>query len=206
MHELIRGARFETLALDVYWADFERNFWRTGSPGFWKLERGQEFQEPGNDSWEAFAGGRWAESMDLVEAGRRDMRDYYSRVAENGFSAKRVRIVEESITDYLQWELHVLRARDENGGLVRVVGPEVVATWEDGDPLPEIYTLGHDVMYEAVYNDHGILDSARKFTDRTLIEHCQEFIANLYEKGEPLRSYFDRCVAGLPAPCSGSMA
>lgn len=206
MHELLGDARFESLTLSSYWEDFERNFWRTGRPGFWKLERGQYFQEPGNDSWEAFAGGDWVESLNLIEAGLPALRDYYSKIADSGFSAKRVRIVEEPITEYLHWELHVLRARDDSGGLVRVVGPEVVATWEASDPLPEIYTLGRDVMYEAIYDEHGVLDSARKFTDRDLIERCQTFIVNLYAKGEPLKSYFNRHVASLPAPRGKSMA
>ncbi|MPZ84836.1 MAG: hypothetical protein GEV28_32415 [Actinophytocola sp.] len=177
MHELLGDARFESLTLSSYWQDFERNFWRTGSPGFWKLERGQYFQEPGNDSWEAFADGDWVESLNLIEADLPALRDYYSKIAESGFSAKRVRIVEEPITEYLQWELHMLRARDDSGGLVRVVGPEVVATWEASDPLPEIYTLGRDVMYEAIYDEHGVLDSARKFTDRELIRALRKVVS-----------------------------
>lgn len=203
MHELLDGARFETLALSSYWDDFDRNFWRTGHPGFWKLERQQYFQEPGNGSWEAFAAGDWHESMRLIEAGLPEMRDFYRRIAECGFSSKRVRVVEEPITEYLQWELRVLRARHDNGGLVRVVGPDVVATWEADAPLPEIYTLGLDVMYEAVYDEHGVLEGARKFTDRTVIGRCQRFIAALYAKGEPLRSYFERRLAHLPAPQGG---
>ncbi|WP_405936901.1 hypothetical protein OG338_09510 [Streptomyces sp. NBC_00726] len=37
----------ECLALDDYSADFGRHFWRSGSDGFWKLERQQSFREPG---------------------------------------------------------------------------------------------------------------------------------------------------------------
>lgn len=200
MHELLGDAHFESLTLSSYWEDFERSFWRTGSPGFWKLERAQYFKEPGYDSWEAYARGQWTESLKLIEASLPDMREYYAKVAESGFSAKRVRVVGEPLTGYLQWELHVLRARDDSGGLVRIVEPDAVASWETRHPLPEIYTLGRDVMYEAIYDENGVLDSARKFTDRDLITRCQRFIADLYAEGEPLKSYFDRRVAALPAP------
>ncbi|OLF15365.1 DUF6879 family protein [Actinophytocola xanthii] len=200
MHELLRGADFEWLPLDSYREDFERHFWHTGSPGFWKLERGQYFQEPENDSWQAFARGDWAKSLELIEAQLPTMRDYYGRIADSGFAAKRVRVVEEPVTDYLQWELHVLRARDANGGLVRVIGAEMVGEWETSGPLPEIYTLGTELMYEAIYDETGILDSARKFTAREVIERCRRFIVDLYTKGEPLQSYFDRRVVTLPAP------
>lgn len=206
MHELLVDAHFEPMTLSSYWEDFERNFWRTGDPGFWKLERGQYFKEPGYDSWEAFARGDWATSLKLVEASLPEMREYYTKIARSGFSAKRVRVVEEPLTGYLQWELHVLRARDDSGGLVRVIEPDAIASWETSHPLPEIYTLGRDVMYEAIYDERGVLDSARKFTDRDVIEKCQMFIADLYAKGEPLKSYFDRRVADLPAPQGESTA
>jgi hypothetical protein len=200
MHDLLSQERFESLTLDAYRKDFEFNFWHTGSPGFWKLERGQYFQEPGNVSWEAFAHGDWVTSLKLIESGVPELRQYYSRIAESGFSTRRVRVVEEPITEYLQWELHMLRARDAHGGSVRVVGPKVVAEWETADPLPEIYTLGGEVMYEAVYDETGTLYSARKFTNHELILRCQKLIADIYTRGEPLQSYFDRCVANLPAP------
>lgn len=37
----------QRLGLDDYSEDFGRHFWRSGSEGFWKLERQQSFQEPG---------------------------------------------------------------------------------------------------------------------------------------------------------------
>ncbi len=63
------------MALDDYYADFERNFATTRD--FWKLERGQEFAEPGDASWEAFDRGDWEESMRLLEERRADLVDYH---------------------------------------------------------------------------------------------------------------------------------
>ncbi len=200
MPDLLAGAVGDTMALPDYYVDFERHFWAIDATGFWKLERQQFFQEPGYDSWEAFARGDWAESLRLLEAGRADMAAYHRRIADHGFTACRVRVVEEPITAYLQWELHALRIRDECGGPVRVVGPEQVKPLEDSGPLPEIYTLGSAVMYQAVYDEHGILAAARRFTDPDLISRCRQVITDLYHQGEPLADVFTRSVAGLPAP------
>jgi hypothetical protein len=200
MRDLLASASWDMLELADYYADFERHFWTIDDRGFWKLERQQCFQEPGYDSWEAFARGDWDESLRLLEAGRADMAAYHRRVAEAGFSARRVRVVEEPITPYLQWELHALRIRDECGGPIRVVGPEHVTQVEANGLLPEVCTLAHTVMYEAVYDERGILSAARRCTDPEQIGQCQRFIADLYAQGEPLAEYFSRAVAGLPAP------
>ncbi|MFF3068142.1 DUF6879 family protein [Kitasatospora sp. NPDC057904] len=200
MHELLAGADWERMELRDYYAEFEEIFWRINALGFWKLERRQTFKEPGYDSWEAFAAGDWENSTGILEAGRSDMEGYHRRIAERGFSACRVRIVEEPISAYLQWELHALRVRDQSGGPIRVVGPERVARFETGGLLPEIYTLGSEVMYEAVYDEDGVLESVRRFADHDLILRCRRFIADLYADGEPLEAFFAREVAVLSPP------
>ncbi|MFC7276043.1 DUF6879 family protein [Paractinoplanes rhizophilus] len=200
MPNLLDGAEGERMELDAYYADFEKNFWTINELGFWKLERQQFFKEPGYDSWEAFAKGDWDASLSLLEAGRADMAAYHRRVEEHGFVARRVRVVEEPITAYLQWELHALRIRDQCGGSVHIVGPQQVAEFEHHTALPEIYTLGTAVMYQAIYDDTGVLESALRFTDRDLILRCQRFIQDLYEAGQPLEPFFVSHVAMLPPP------
>jgi len=200
MHDLFGGATGERLELDAYYADFEEKLWSTSAPGFWKLERQQFFKEPGNESWEAFEKGDWQESMRIIEAERPGMIDYYRKIEEHGFVNRRVRVVEQPIIPYLQWELHVLRMRDQYGGKVRIVTGEQVADFERDAPLPEIYTHGTTVMYQAVYDDDGVLESARRFVDRDLVVRCQRFIQDLYEIGQPLAPFFNEHVAVLPPP------
>ncbi|WP_432825700.1 DUF6879 family protein [Dactylosporangium sp. CA-092794] len=200
MRDPLGGAGGERMELDVYYTDFEKHFWTITELGFWKLERQQFFKEPGYDSWEAFAKGDWNESLRLLEAGRADMADYHRRVEEQGFVARRVRVVDEPITPYLQWELHALRIRDQCGGSVRIVSPDQVAEFEHDAPLPEIYTLGATVMYQAIYDDDGVLESVRRFVDRDRIVRCQRFIQDLYEAGQPLQPFFDSHVATLLPP------
>jgi hypothetical protein len=200
MPDLLAGAVGEDMDLDAYQADFEKKFWMTTAPGFWKLERQQYFKEPGHKSWQAFARGDWQKALHIVEAGRSAMRDYYRKVEASGFATRRVRVVEEPIIPYLQWEMQILRMRDEYGGTVRIVTGGQAADFEHTAPLPEIYTLGTTVMYQAVYDDEGVLESARRYVDRDLVVRCQRFIQNLFEIGQPMQPYFAEHVAVLPPP------
>ncbi|SIM83573.1 DUF6879 family protein [Micromonospora cremea] len=203
MHDLFRGDPGEQLRLEDYWADFEDRFWQTGDPGFWKLERQQTFKEPGDEGWQAFADGRWEDSLRILDTRRPEFQSYYRRIAQNGFATRRVRVVEQPLTPYLRWELHVLRLRHEYGGMTHVVGADAVAAAESGGVAPEIYTLGTEVMYEAVYDADGVLTPARRWRDPDLVASCQSFIESLYQGGEPLDEFFARVVAPMGPPRAG---
>jgi hypothetical protein len=60
MSSPLKGAVGERMELPGYYADFEENY--SHAREFWKLERGQEFAEPGDASWEAFDRGDWDEA------------------------------------------------------------------------------------------------------------------------------------------------
>lgn len=192
------GAAGERMALPVYYADFQENFGRARE--FWKLERGQVFAEPGDASWEAFDSGDWEESLRLLAHRREDLRRYHEEVAAAGTITRRIRIVAVPVTPYLQWELHLLKIRDETGGPIRILEAAAVADLEDRGPLPEIYTMDRTVMYRAVYDAHGVLAYALRYTSQELVGRCRDFIAGLYARGEPIRSFFEREIAHLPPP------
>ena len=90
MHGILRGGRGRRLDPAGYAADFDERFWRIGGEGFWKLERGQYFQEPGVDSWEMARDGDWAGSMELVESRRDAFGGHLARISAAGFSHHRV--------------------------------------------------------------------------------------------------------------------
>ncbi|WP_199537377.1 DUF6879 family protein [Spongiactinospora gelatinilytica] len=196
MHDLLNGATGRRMALAEYYSDFECNF--ATAREFWKLERGQAFAEPGDASWEAFDRGDWAEAIRLLEERRADLIAYHREVAAAGTQTCRIRIVELPLTPYLQWELNLLNIRDETGGPIRVLRADDVRDLEARAPLPEIYTMDEKVMYQAVYDEHGVLESARRFDDVDLIRRCRSFIVDLYERGEPIGDFFRREVSHLP--------
>jgi hypothetical protein len=188
----------ERLELHDYYADFQRNFRRARE--FWKLERGQVFAEPGDASWAAFDAGDWDEAMRLLEERRADLKRYQKENAAAGRKTRRIRIVSLPVTPYIQWELHLLKARDEAGGPIRILPASALADLEDQGPLPDIYTMDGTVMYRAVYDEHGVLEYALRYTDRTLVRDCRDLIADLYACGEPIGTFFEREIAYLPPP------
>ncbi|MFC1420636.1 DUF6879 family protein [Streptacidiphilus cavernicola] len=198
---ILDNAEGRRLDFADYVADFDERFWSIGSEGFWKLERGQSFQEPGVESWELLRDGDWVRSLDLIERQRQDYTKHLDRIFAAGFSHHRVRVVERPVTPYLQWELHVLRAKDQCGEDVRVVPAADVAGLEQQGPLPELVVLGADAVYEVLYTGDGLPDGARRFTDPTLVAGVRALIQRLHASGEPLADYFAREIAVLAPPC-----
>jgi hypothetical protein len=192
------GAVGERMELPAYYADFQYHFAR--SHEFWKLERGQVFAEPGDPSWEAFDRGNWEESLHLLEDRREDLAKYQQENAAAGIVTRRIRIVSLPVAPYLQWELHLLKIRDETGGPIRVLRDTAIADLEDQGPLPDIYTMDRNVMYQAVYDKRGVLEHALKYTDKVVVSRCRDFIADLYARGEPISRFFERAIACLPPP------
>ncbi|MEV4478383.1 DUF6879 family protein [Micromonospora coxensis] len=205
MRELLDDDAGEPMTREDYLAEFWQRFWTVDEVGFWKLERRQHFREPGYDVWEAFARGDWDESLRRLEGDRAEIEAEHRRMAEQGVRVSWVRVVEPPLSAYVQWNLHVLRVREQCGSGVRVVGHPQVAPLEASGPLPELVALGTGLMYDVLYDRSGTLDGARRHTDARLIGRCRQVIADLYAAGEPLRDYFAREVAGLPAP-AGSPA
>lgn len=196
MPESLDNAAGERMDLDDYYADFERHFWHVKE--FWKLERGQTFAEPGDESWQAFNSGDWGLSMRRLAERRSDLLDYHRQASQAGVATWRIRVVEKPFSAYLQWELNLLKIRDETGGPIRILDVAEVAEFEEEGPLPEIYTLDDQVMYQAIYDDQGVLAYALKYNDPDLIRRSRQFIRRLYDRGELISSYFAREIAGLP--------
>src|ERR1044072_4410287 len=138
----LESTRGEALSLDAYRRDCRERQWMIDGQDSWKLERQQHFREPGFASWDAFARGDWDEALRLIEEERDYLREFSQEVADHRITLYRVRVVEQPIAPYLQWELHLLRLRAECGEKIRVVSLEHLAELERSDQLPEMLTLG----------------------------------------------------------------
>ncbi len=107
------GVVGQRLGLPAYYADFMANYERASE--FWKLERGQLYAEPDSENWRAFDRGDWEESMRLSEERRAELAESERQDAARGMTSRRIRIVSLPPSDYLLWELYVLKIRDEAG-------------------------------------------------------------------------------------------
>lgn len=173
------------LGLEEYFADFEDRFWQSGFS--WKLECRQEFREPGVPSWEAMAGGDWGLAYRLAEEMRPGISDHQLRLDAEKIVQRRVRVVELPLTDYLRWELYVLRIRAELGERIRVVPP--------AGPMPEIIVLGEEVVYQVRYDELGVVTGAKLVDDPDLAVGCIADLEVIWRGAEELSGFLDRTEA-----------
>lgn len=196
----LEAARGERLTRDAYRRDFAQHDRNVVGRSSWKFERRQHFLELSNPSWEAFRRGAWDESLALLEGRREGLLKSVQEDLERGNPFYRVRVVQEPVTPYLQWELHSLRVQAQCGRPVRVVQAEAVSPLETAVILPEVVVLGGQTLYEVLYTAEGTLDGGVRFTDARLAQHWEGFIQELYQEGEDVIDYVDRSVAHLPPP------
>lgn len=180
----------QDLGLDDYFTDFDARFWKVATS--WKLERRQDFQEPDVPSWVAMAEGDRDRSLALAEAMRPGIAAHQQCLDEHSIVQRRVRIVELPLTDYLWWELHVLRIRAELGERIRVLPPEAVASIEAHAPVPEVIVLGDEIVYEVRYDEEGIVSGAKLITDPSVAGSCRSELAMFWQRAEDLHGFIDR--------------
>lgn len=190
----------ERLTREDYKRDFRERRAAVRDGESWKLERLQHFEETNDDSREALRQGDWPAVLRLFEADRdalvRRARDEVSR----GAVFHRIRVVEEPLTPYVQWELHWLRLSAECGHSVRVLPASAVAAAEGDALLPELNLLDSRVLYRVLYTAAGQPDGAIRFTDPSIVRNWAEYLQELYAAAEDVQAYFGRAVADLPPP------
>jgi hypothetical protein len=200
MAELLASATGVRLAQAEYERDFGARLWLADGTDLWKLERLQHYDETGFPSWDAFAAGDWAAALRLINAERPGFTAFYREFARHRGAMRRVRIVEEPVSAYLQWEFHVLRVRAECGERCRVLDAARVDGLEAGRVLPDLVSLCGKTLYQVRYTDTGQPAGAIRFTDPGLIARYEEFAAALWESAEDVGAYFRRAIAPLPPP------
>lgn len=167
----------------------------------WKLERSQFFTESDDDpAWQAFRAGDWNGSLRHFEDERPDIRAEVEMYARQGSELRRLRVVEEPVSAYLQWEMHAFKVLADCGVPIRVLDAARVRPWEAVGPLPEVLLLEHQALYEVQYDGRWAACGARRIDDRQVIEEAGRDMVALWDRAEPLSDYFARAIAPLASP------
>jgi hypothetical protein len=185
------------LAAEDYLTDFWRQHARAVGE-FWKLECRQTVQEPESDSWCRLAEGSWDEALALLPTTMDSVARRYR--ADNGFIGTRVRVVEESLTPYVHWEMHALQHRVGAGERISVLSVASARAMLGDTELPELVGLGDKVLYRVNYDDQGQLLGAARATEPAAVGQVRDQVVALFEQGEEFDRYFAREVADLPPP------
>lgn len=188
------------LDFPAYSADFDREY-ATLTGVLWKLERHQTFREPGDPSWEAFMAGDWARAMELNEAERPAAAAQVAAERARGVETRRVRVVDDPPSPYVQWEMRYLRLLAEAGDEPRVLPSAEVREWESryGD-LPEVLVFAGRLVYLLRYDGAGEPAGCRRIDEPGAVRGTAEEVAGLYERAEPLLAYVEREIDPLPPP------
>ncbi|MEC3995495.1 hypothetical protein VSR01_18960 [Actinacidiphila sp. DG2A-62] len=191
----------ERLSRAEYGSDFGRRYAALRDADCWKLERRQHFEETDDASRDALRRGDWPEALRLLDARRDALHEEAVADQRQGVTFHRVRVVEEPLTPYIQWELHSHRNRVRYAGeKIRVLAAGAISRAESAGQLPELTILGAAAMFRVVYTDAGVPDGAVRFTDRATVDSWTAYLRGLYLAAEDLDAYFDRDVAPLPPP------
>ncbi|MCX5377465.1 DUF6879 family protein [Streptomyces sp. NBC_00091] len=168
----------------------------------WRLERLQHFEETDDPTREALRRGDWREVLRLIEAERIAARRAADDDSRNGSPLRRLRVVEEPLSPYVQWQLHWLHMRAEAGHHTRVLSAEEFSFTEaaDGGPLPEIVIVDGHVLYEVLYTPVGVHAGARRYEDPAVVRPWEVYLKRAYAMAEDVRTYFTHTVAHLPPP------
>ncbi|MFF2374800.1 DUF6879 family protein [Streptomyces xiamenensis] len=190
------------LTVADYSAHFQQTKSRINGDSSWKLERAQHFEEtsPGR---EALRSGDWQGALRLMEEGRAGITAQAAQDTQRGHVFHRLRVVEEPLTPYMQWELTTLAVRAECGRPVRVLDHAHIAPTEQTvGPLPELVVLGTEVLYEVRYTGRGVHQGAIAYTDPDAIHAVRDYIRGLYEHpaARDIGPYVSRSVQHLPPP------
>ena len=118
--------------------------------------------------------------------------EHQRRLDAKGIVQRRVRVVEVPLSDYLRWELYVLRIRADLGERIRVLSPTDITSWETGSPLPEIIVLGDRTVYQVRYDGDGIVTGAKLLTDPRIAASCRTELEVLWRQGEELSGFLTR--------------
>lgn len=193
-----RGTRLDVLG---YRSDFRSRRKAIRGGDSWKLERRQHFEEV-DPSRDALRRGEWDEALRLFEADRAEVRAAAEADTQQDHRFHRLRVVEDPLTPYMQWELHWLTLRAECGHQIRVVQADGLVGFESTDQLPELTILDNKVLYHVLYTEASATEGALRHTDPDVVRPWAAYLHTLWESAEEVASYFDRAVAHLPPPAA----
>ncbi|AGP57951.1 hypothetical protein M271_32660 [Streptomyces rapamycinicus NRRL 5491] len=75
-----------------------------------------------------------------------------------------------------------------------------VAAAETEHLLPEFVILDNLTLYEILYTETGVFESARRFTDPEIVKPWVAYVKQAWAAAEDIRTYFERAVVHLPPP------
>lgn len=160
----------------------------------WKVERRQEYQEPGVSSLEAYIRGDKAEAVKLLrDAYYEDKWTSYAlhRAREN-IPMVRIRVVERPLTPYLEWEFLTYQISSQYGERILIAD---VTDQPGSSPLRggrDFVMFDRKIVLAHNYEPAGLLDGAWVIDEERQCAQYGRYFTTMLQHSIPLASFIAR--------------
>lgn len=185
----------QRLGLDAFGSRFAEAWSRMHSR-FLKLECWQAYQErEANKSQEAYNKGEIDTARELLRQEAEADRQLYEDVKARGLDYARIRLVQEPLTPYLEYELMAYLIREDMGETIEAVRCSRDLDLPSADYFDFLLFDRHTALIHD-YGDDGRQSGGWLSTDSGVIAALEQVATDLRRKAIPLREF----VAGLKRP------
>jgi hypothetical protein len=168
--------------------DFSKRFrseWDAARERFLKVERRQDYNQAGDESFEAFRSGDHAAAARLLREILLGQREMYARARARGVELVRLRLVEEPLSDYLRYyEIPSYSVSEELGERIVFAHPDPTE-----DELPDCIVFDSTVMFVNAYDGLGRLVGAIEVRSKDEIARHVALAERLLSSAEPRADY-----------------
>jgi hypothetical protein len=164
--------------------------WKQSDRRFLKVERRQEYAEPDDPSYQAFARGDFPKAQELVAERLREQESFYKPARDKGLELVRLRIVEFPLTDYLRcYELPSYRVSEELGEDIRITPAEPIEPLLARLGVPDFLLFDDRCVLVNTYDQSSAPSGALLVTDSGVVQSYIDAAEDLRAASVPLQSF-----------------
>ena len=144
-----------------------------------KYEGRQEYNEPGNVSFDAFAKGDIDRAVALIRESKKDDEPIYQKLAEQRVEIVRLRSVKKPLSKYLIWEIENYKISEELGERIFFFNHDQLSEFLAANVHHDFMIFDARFAYMHDYGEDGTLKGGWRFDDVSSISALLSLFAFL---------------------------
>jgi hypothetical protein len=186
-HEIVKNETYFTDA-KTFFANFPEAF-SSSCFQVLKLETRQEYQEHESLSYKAMKKGDWKKSLDLIPSDRQIDIPLYNDLKNRGVDFIRCRPLEFPLTEYMCWELEVLRFNDTIGESVLCCNLAQCKDVFERFANHDFMVFDTKIAFVHHYNEQGLIVGGWKIENLKKILSLQKLFAFIKAECKPIQFF-----------------
>ncbi len=164
--------------------------WHASSTRFLKVERRQNYAEPSDPSYQAFARGNFAEAHRLVAERIREQEPFYRPARARGVDLLRIRIVDQPLSSYLRdYELPSYVISAQLGERIVVTRADAIRQILDEFRVPDFLLFDARCVLVNRHSEAGTPDGALLVDEPSLVDEYRSVAERLLASAVGLDSF-----------------